>query len=351
MPKASSRPAAPPRYGQLDALRGIAILSVVIFHAYIIRPFFHGPWWMRFVGQGSEGVGLFYMVSALTLALSWQHRRAVDHEPARAFWLRRLLRIAPMFYLALLAAFVLHTGNPTVVPPAMKHQVFTWANLIAHLTFIFGWLPWFQNSWIGVEWSIGVEMTFYFLFPWIMDKVWPRLDQRLFVASGVAMALLWPWLLLHLWFPWPIWAKAFLLWSFPEQWIWFAAGFLVLTCQSYPTMIGWGTLWLVTAVFLGGHSWDPRTANVLWVAPNFLLVWLTWHHYPGIRWLINQRWLRYIGTRSYSIYLVHWIILAKISALAFADAHTVTAWILRLGVGLAISLVVSEVTYRLAEVS
>ncbi len=340
---------SPPRYNQLDALRGIAILSVVIFHAYIIRPFFHGPWWMRFVGQGAEGVGLFYMVSALTLALSWKHRREVDREPQKAFWLRRFMRIAPMFYLTLSAAFILHAGNPTVVPHAMKHHIFTWANLLTHVTFVFGWLPWFQNSWIGVEWSIGVEMTFYLLFPWLMEKVFGRVDSRLFLASGLVLALGWPWLLHHLWFPWPLWAKSFLLWSFPVQWIWFSAGFLVVAYRARPTMAGWATLWLVAALFLGGHSWTAHTANLLWVVPNFILVWLTWHDYRGLRWLVRNRWLQYVGTRSYSIYLVHWLILAQIAHFAFASAHSPSGWLLRLVLGLAASLVVSEITFRLIE--
>ncbi len=340
---------SPPHYHQLDALRGIAILSVVIFHAYIIRPFFHGPWWMDFVGQGAEGVGLFYMVSALTLALSWKHRSEVDREPRKAFWLRRFMRIAPLFYLTLLAAFLLHAGNPTVVPPSMKHHIFTWANLLTHVTFVFGWLPWFQNSWIGVEWSIGVEMTFYFLFPWLMEKVFPRVDSRILLATGLVLALGWPWLLHHLWFPWPRWAKSFLLWSFPVQWIWFAAGFLVVACRARPTKTGWATLWLLAALFLGGRQWTAHAANLLWVAPNVLLVWLTWHNYRGIRWLIQNRWLQYIGTRSYSIYLVHWLVLAQIARLAFASTPTTSGWLLRLLLGLAVSLAISEITFRIVE--
>lgn len=346
---AQSRKAnAPPRYARIDALRGIAILSVMVFHAWIIRPF-DGPWWLRFIGQGAQGVGLFYMVSALTLSLSWSHRQRIDQEPAKAFWARRFFRIAPMFYLILGVVYLFGAGNTTVVPTAMRHHIFTWTNLIAHLTFVFGWLPWFQNSWIGVEWSIGVEMTFYFLFPMIMQRVFPRVGALVLLAAGLFSALAWPWFLQHLWFPWPHWAKSFLLWSFPEQAIWFAAGFAVVKQRNYPSIAGWATLWMISAIFLGGHVWQARTANILWVGPNFLLVWLTWHNYRGLRWLTANRLLQYVGTRSYSLYLVHWLVLREVTHLPLADTHTLSGWGMRLMLAVPISLMVAELSFRYVE--
>ncbi len=350
MPRSSepTTPPSPPRYRRLDALRGVAILGVILFHAYIIRPF-HGPWWMNFVGQGAEGVGLFYMVSALTLALSWQHRRSRDRSPRRAFWARRFFRIAPLFYLTLLLVWLAGSGNPTVVPPSMRHHIFTWPNLIAHLTFGFGWLPWFQNSWIGVEWSIGVEMTFYFLFPWLIEQVVPPAKPWSLLTAGVASALAWPWLLHHLWFSWPRWAKSFAVFSFPEQMIWFAAGFSVFTMRARPNWKGWGVLWFLGGIALGVHAWSPLTANLVWVLPNLGLLWLAWHDHPGVRWLTRNRVIQYVGTRSYSLYLLHWLILAQIANMSWASQPTTIDWTMRVLAGLAVSLVAAEIAYRWIE--
>lgn len=337
-----------PHYARLDALRGIAILSVIVFHAFIIRPF-SGPWWMRFIGQGDQGVGLFYIVSALTLTLSWQHRQQVDRAPAEAFWVRRFFRIAPVFYLMLLVSALVTRGNSTVVPPAMRGHIFTWPNLLTHLTFTFGWLPWYQNSWIGVEWSIGVEMTFYAFFPLIIRFLYPALRPWQWLTLGTVSALIWPWLFHHLWFGWPSWATAFPIWTFPAQFIWFGAGFAVVSMRLKPENIRWGVLWLLWALWMGWHGWTARTANLLWVLPNFLLVWLTWHNHPGVRWLTHNRILRFVGTRSYSLYLIHWIVLDLVTRLPWADPHDLSAFWLRLGAALTISLVLSDLSYRYIE--
>lgn len=346
-PSAVSR-ITPPHYGRLDALRGVAILSVIVFHAFIIRPF-QGPWWMRFVGQGAQGVGLFYIVSALTLALSWQHRQTVDQFPSQAFWVRRFFRIAPVFYLMLLVSALFTTGNPTVVPASMKEHIFTWANFLTHVTFTFGWLPWFQNSWIGVEWSIGVEMTFYAIFPWLIRHLYPRLRTWQWLAIGAGSALAWPWILRHLWFAWPSWANSFLLWTFPVQLIWFGAGFAIVSLPLRPEKKHWALLWLLWAVWLGWHPWMPHAANLLWVLPNFLLVWLTWHDHPGMRILTHSRLLQWIGTRSYSLYLIHWFVLSKVSNFPWANPHTTRAFWLRLGVAFPISIALADLSYRFVE--
>lgn len=346
--KTSGSSSAPPRYQRLDALRGIAILSVIAFHAAIIRPF-HEPWWMRYINQGYQGVGLFYIVSALTLVLSWQHRYHLDADPDKAFWTRRFFRIAPVFYLMLLVSGLWTKGNTTVIPRSMRGHIFTWPNLLAHMTFTFGWIPWYQNSWIGVEWSIGVEMTFYALFPFLMRRIFPKVSPWFFLVWGGIGAVLWPQLLQHLWFPWPTWAHSFLLWNFPTQAIWFAAGIALVKFDHTPTLRGWSVLWLVWVLILGWHRWPVLTANLLWVMPNYLLVWLTWKDYAGLSWLIHNRILQYVGTRSYSLYLIHWFVLGLVSEWSLANAHTLAGFFWRLGVTLGISLVASELSYRYIE--
>ncbi|MCL4496469.1 MAG: acyltransferase [Firmicutes bacterium] len=342
------KPVSPPRFKRLDALRGLAILSVIVFHAWIIRSF-HGPWWMRFVTQGYQGVGLFYIISALTLVLSWQHRSNTDANPGKAFWARRFFRIAPLFYLMLLIAALVTTGDSTVVPPSMRGDIFTWPNLLAHITFVFGWFPWFQNSWIGVEWSIGVEMTFYALFPLIMRRIFPKASPWLFVLGGFGMSLIWPHLLQYFFGPWPKWARSYLFWSFPTQAVWFAAGIAIVKFDHSPTFRGWGMLWLLWALFLGWHNWPVLISNAVWVVPNYLLVWLSWHDHRDVAWLTHNRALQYVGTRSYSLYLTHWMILGMVSDLPWANPHNLTSFFLRLGAALSLSLVASELSYRFIE--
>lgn len=342
------KPVSPPRFKRLDALRGLAILSVIVFHAWIIRSF-HGPWWMRFVTQGYQGVGLFYIISALTLVLSWQHRSNTDANPGKAFWARRFFRIAPLFYLMLLIAALVTAGDSTVVPPSMRGDIFTWPNLLAHMTFVFGWFPWFQNSWIGVEWSIGVEMTFYALFPLIMRRIFPKASPWLFVLGGFGMSLIWPHLLQYFFGPWPKWARSYLFWSFPTQAVWFAAGIAIVKFDHSPTFRGWGMLWLLWALFLGWHNWPVLISNAVWVVPNYLLVWLSWHDHRDVAWLTHNRALQYVGTRSYSLYLTHWMILGMVSDLPWANPHNLTSFFLRLGAALSLSLVASELSYRFIE--
>lgn len=83
-----------PRHPGLDGLRGLAILAVLLFHAYIVRPL-SGLMWSRTVGQGAEGVGLFYIVSALTLAASWRQRSVRDPRPTLTLWARRVSGLRP----------------------------------------------------------------------------------------------------------------------------------------------------------------------------------------------------------------------------------------------------------------
>jgi peptidoglycan/LPS O-acetylase OafA/YrhL len=304
---------------------------------------------MRFVTQGYQGVGLFYIISALTLVLSWQHRSNTDANPGKAFWARRFFRIAPLFYLMLLIAALVTTGDSTVVPPSMRGDIFTWPNLLAHITFVFGWFPWFQNSWIGVEWSIGVEMTFYALFPLIMRRIFPKASPWLFVLGGFGMSLIWPHLLQYFFGPWPKWARSYLFWSFPTQAVWFAAGIAIVKFDHSPTFRGWGMLWLLWALFLGWHNWPVLISNAVWVVPNYLLVWLSWHDHRDVAWLTHNRALQYVGTRSYSLYLTHWMILGMVSDLPWANPHNLTSFFLRLGAALSLSLVASELSYRFIE--
>lgn len=341
------------RHPGLDALRGLAIIAVLIFHAYIVAPV-PGMVWARSVGQGAVGVGLFYIVSALTLAASWAHRAHRDRHARRAFWARRVFRIAPLFYIALLISWLVGYGQPKFAPPPMAgRHVFTLGNLLAHLTFVFGWIPAYQNSWIGVEWSIGAEMTFYLLCPWILARLLPRYGGLTLLLTGFSLSLAWPWLLPRLFSPWPRWAGAFPFWSWPGQAVWFAAGLWIFETSrpSHPSARLPGSVLILTLAAVSLLNAPLAYAAPLWVLPLGLLTYAVWHRLPSARRLADSRWLRYVGTRSYSWYLVHWPLLKGVvlPLVGGAGAATPGGFVIRLGAMVLLTGVAGELAFRLIE--
>jgi peptidoglycan/LPS O-acetylase OafA/YrhL len=87
---------SPHRYAYIDALRGYAILMVIGVHSGF---YFSNlpPSTTAIVSMGARGVQLFFVASAMTLFMSWK----VRDDGAKAFYIRRLFRIAPMFYLSM----------------------------------------------------------------------------------------------------------------------------------------------------------------------------------------------------------------------------------------------------------
>ncbi|MBX5466720.1 MAG: acyltransferase [Firmicutes bacterium] len=335
----------------LDALRGLAILGVVAFHVWVVRAQW-GWWWRHTVEHGAHGVGLFFAVSALTLALTWERRAARDPRPQWAFWARRWWRIAPLFYVVLGVTWGVGAGNPQAAPPGPPGAVFSWQNLLAHLTFIFGWLPATQNSWIGVEWSIAVEVSFYALFPWIMNLQAQGRWRRVAIW-GWGLALAWPWIL-RAWRggPWPVWATGYPAWSFFTQLPAFLVGLWVFRSAPPQGALRRFGPWAVAALFAltALRRWPLAVTAAVWAVPVAGLTWGVWHGLPWFQWIARSRLLRYIGLRSYSWYLTHWILLTKVVLQwgPAAGGGTAAFWI-RLGAALLLTAAAGEVGYQLVE--
>jgi peptidoglycan/LPS O-acetylase OafA/YrhL len=151
------RPQSEPKYEFIDAARGYAILLVVICHTALKQE----PWPLRrFTELGWHGVQLFFVVSSMTLALSWHHRRRVEVYPFLSFLVRRVFRIWPMYFVA----FILYL---VIWPPG---SMFSVNHMLATLTFVHGWSPGLlptTEGWDPVpgSWSVAAEFGFYLLFP------------------------------------------------------------------------------------------------------------------------------------------------------------------------------------------
>lgn len=139
----------------LDGLRALSFLLVFVSHIGFERYI-----------PGGFGVTVFFFLSGylITTLLRVEAEKNGTVNLSH-FWLRRVLRILPPFYLVLAAALLLSAiVDPpgTLSPPAVWAQALQYTNywVIAH-----GYEG--QPSGTGVYWSLAVEEHFYLVFPWV----------------------------------------------------------------------------------------------------------------------------------------------------------------------------------------
>ncbi len=155
------------RLDYVDRLRGVAIAGVVLLHCG--QKVAHKPDWLSALTEyGTEGVSLFFALSAFTL-MTISTGRAMDF---RSFYIRRFFRIAPMFYLATAFYLLLNGTGPQYYAPfgiGLRQVLLT-------LTFTHGFAFDAVNSIVPGGWSIAAEAMFYVLFPLLLTYLttWRR---------------------------------------------------------------------------------------------------------------------------------------------------------------------------------
>ncbi len=155
----------------IDAIRGIAALHVLLIHlAFIPNPSLLIPQWLSMIGfTGNSGVELFFVLSAFCLCLSMRAHGQEDTSVWQ-FYIRRIFRILPFFYLMLLI-FLLR--NKIVYGIS-----YSWTDLLSNLFCIFNFIPEKTEGIAWASWTISVEMIFYLFFPFIfrtIGNIWKSL--------------------------------------------------------------------------------------------------------------------------------------------------------------------------------
>ena len=168
----------------IDAVRGWAIIFVITCHVGGMFAEMPHPI-KKLTNFGWHGVQLFFLASAVTLLMSWHRQAKVDGATLRHFFLRRFLRIAPMYYIGAIIYFYF-------LPPASGLDL---AQALRALTFVNAWHPdWLPTTgnWMVVPggWSIGVEFTFYLVFPALALLCTTLARSIVFLVLSIALAVL-----------------------------------------------------------------------------------------------------------------------------------------------------------------
>ena len=308
--------------GFLDGIRGWLSVWVFLGHA-ASAVMFKVP----VLDSPAKAVDLFMVVSGFLMMFHYRRRAGREpwESPAtwRRFWVRRLFRIAPLYFILLVisilgysyfraaqAAFI--GGTPWM------HSV-GWAleDDLLHFTFLFGLFPAHCATMPIPDWSISLEMQFYAIFPFLALAT-----KRIGLISAGAVAGLVTLVSANL--LWEVYGLGppKLLGSFPEpSLILLKAGFFLCGMMAAEAMeLRRRNSEDASRVALASFLLAAVLSGKLVTAIVGLIVLLSFSQsssvFPGldrslgvVRGFLCSRASRFLASRSYSVYLVHTLVL------------------------------------------
>jgi len=243
------------RITQLDGLRGIAILVVVLYHFVGLALQARGVGSLNLPEKvimyttlvGWCGVDLFFVLSGFLIGSILLRSRNSDNF-FKTFYVRRFFRIVPICY-ALFILFILLRLTPIHHPTA---EIFEKDRIPLFYYFLFiqnigmGLYKTFGPLSIGVTWSLAVEEQFYLIIPLIIYYINPKYYKYV-IAAGLLMA--------------PI--STLLLPNFYQHYTW-------LVCRINSPMIGFMIALLIQNEEF--RSFVKRNLNWFFAASAILLI-------------------------------------------------------------------------------
>ena len=187
------------RLGFLDSVRGLMAVWVMLGHISTAV----GAT-LPIIKLHPTGVDIFIILSGFLMVYNYNLRCSAEPWESfstwRSFWIRRFFRIAPVYYVCFTAVWLLgplyiqwqHSlavqyQHPWMIDPLSPSSPVSWnssiSSLLAHLTFLFGVIPSLTVTSPLPDWSLGLEMQYYAVFPLVM-LLWKR-GKWLPLAVGI----------------------------------------------------------------------------------------------------------------------------------------------------------------------
>lgn len=326
----------------LDSLRGLAILGVILYHINFN--------WMP---GGFLGVTVFFVLSGYLitdiLAMEWKRNKRID---LKKFWLSRARRLLPAMFVMLVITLAWITIFHSSLLEKMRGDSLAALFYVSNWWYIYHKLSYFDNfnqlSPLNHFWSLAVEEQFYVVWPFIISlglyhiKKQSRMILLIClgaVASALAMAILYepgadPSRIYYgtdtRAFSLLIGAALALIW--PSNRL---ANKIIPKARLILDVVGGTALIIILLMFWKTNQYDPFLYNggmVLLSIATALLVANLAHPASRIAQFLRFRPLRWIGIRSYGIYLWHYPILTlttpKVNAGDFSLIRAILQFIL-----------------------
>ena len=344
----------------LDGLRGLAALWVLVGHAMLLS-----GWSLPLVSRPGLAVDLFILLSGFLMAFHYELRETIEPwdrgSTWATFWTRRFFRIAPLYYPILACAFALgpwigearaDIAATLGIAPTTPARYFDQGvdNIAAHLSFIFGQTPHYAFRTALPDWSIGLEMSFYAVFPFIMllaKRITLPLAAIALTALSIATLKIAP-----------DYTAAFEQPAFlPLKLNVFLAGMLIATARTRPAPVSIFMVGLGVALSLGPirtEFIDHATRAALSAGLAFLVLGPRFEPLKNtatrVDGFLGRPFFRWLGDLSYGVYLVHLLVLIPaIAILARAGLRSFPLFAAGAALTIAIGYLAAWVGFRLVE--
>jgi peptidoglycan/LPS O-acetylase OafA/YrhL len=283
------------RVPQLDAIRGVAILVVIVHNSGALPRLFANGW---------MGVDLFFVLSGFLITEVLLDSRQSEGY-FKNFYVRRCLRIWPLYFSLLVFMFVI----VPILRPSEAQGIFArsspwWAYLLFLQNFLVR-TPLMATGALAVTWSLAVEEQFYLVWPWVVGFC--SLTQLRRIA--IAVICISP-------------ALRFFLSShnvdiYPNLFCrldGLMAGALLALLVRNETFVAsrfMRSAWIVLCI-AAPAAFATEAFHMRWIAFSFTAIASSAFVYVAMfssqKWLqaiMTNRFLVYTGTISYGLYLLH----------------------------------------------
>lgn len=301
---------------EVDGLRFAAIGMVVLFHLngylttkselYAASPA-RVDWLAQVALVGFRGVELFFVISGFILGLPFAAHliKGAPRVHLRKYYLRRLTRLEPPYFAAAILLFLLTVWIKGKSAGAL------YPHLAASLLYLHDLIYGVSNPFIGVAWSLEIEVQFYVLVP-ILALLFVVRDRRLrrVLLVGLILAILS--------------AQSAFLHQAPRASLsilaylqFFLVGFLLADvfasdwgeaphrnlAWDMVALVGWPLLFVILRSRLLAHWLFPAWVFILYCAAFRGVI---------VNRLLSNRWITAIGGMCYSIYLLHYDVISAV---------------------------------------
>lgn len=310
--------------------------------------------------NGEAGVILFFALSGFLITyLLMSEQQLTGTVGIKNFYIRRALRIWPLYFLTIVLAFFVYPFIPAMHMEGY-HRALVWHQLPLKLFFYCIFMPNIVMDFLGLipyashTWTIGAEEQFYFIWPWLIKK----LKNKISVFIGVVVLYVAIYYLFSYFQSHDKYTHAFfLVWGrYPISCMAIGAvyAYMVFTNNDHTTRLKkilfapwlqWGML-VITVFLLGTKYYFPYFNNEIYA---FLLGYQVFNLSANNRpvFSLENRVMNYLGKISYGLYIYHPV--AIVCAVRICVKLQWSAVVVLYSLSLVIAIILSAVSYHFFE--